>query len=93
VLDSLAAVGRLALTVYLTQTLVFTTLFYGYGFGQVFRSGPVAVTAWAVLIFGAQIVACRWWSERFRFGPLEWIWRSLTYMKWQPLGLGSKPTP
>jgi uncharacterized protein len=84
-LAPLAGVGRLALTVYLTQTLIFTTLFYGYGFGQVFRLGPVGVTALAVMIFGVQVVACQWWSRRFRFGPVEWLWRSLTYLKWQPL--------
>ena len=88
-LAPLAGVGRLALTVYLTQTLVFTTLFYGYGFGQAFRLGPVAVTAWAVVILGVQLVACQWWSRRFRFGPVEWMWRSLTYLKWQPLRLRS----
>ena len=88
----LAAVGRLALTVYLTQSLVFTTLFYGYGFGQAFRLGPGAVTAWAVVIFAAQVIGCQWWSRRFRFGPMEWLWRSLTYLKWQPLGLRSDTT-
>lgn len=79
-----ASVGRLALTVYLTQTLFFTTLFYGYGFGQVFRLGPAMVTTWAVVIFVLQIVVCQWWLIRFRFGPVEWLWRSLTYLKWQP---------
>jgi uncharacterized protein len=86
-LAPLAAVGRLALTVYLTQTLMFTTLFYGYGFGQAFKLGPAAVTAWAVVIFAVQVVACQWWLRRFRFGPVEWLWRSLTYLKWQPLRL------
>jgi uncharacterized protein len=79
-LAPLAGVGRLALTVYLTQTLIFTTLFYGYGFGQTFRLGPIAVTTWAVVIFAVQIVACQWWLRRFRFGPMEWLWRSLTYL-------------
>jgi len=85
----LAAVGRLALTVYLTQTLMFTTLFYGYGFGQAFRLGPAAVTAWATLFFAVQVVACEWWLRRFRFGPMEWLWRSLTYLKWQPMRVGA----
>jgi uncharacterized protein len=79
-LAPLAGVGRLALTVYLTQTLIFITLFYGYGFGQTFRLGPIAVTTWAVVIFAVQIVACQWWLRRFRFGPMEWLWRSLTYL-------------
>ncbi len=88
----LAAVGRLALTVYLTQTLMFTTLFYGYGFGQAFRLGPGAVTAWAVVIFAVQVVVCQWWLKRFRFGPMEWLWRSLTHLKWLPLRLRSDST-
>jgi uncharacterized protein len=91
-LAPLAGVGRLTLTVYLTQTLIFSTLFYGYGFGQAFRLGPVGVTACAVMIFGAQVVACQWWSRRFRFGPMEWMWRSLTYLKWQPLRLRTDAT-
>jgi uncharacterized protein len=85
ILMPLAAVGRLALSVYLTQTIMFTTLFYGYGFGQAFQLGPVAVTVCAVIIFAAQIVICNWWLKYFRFGPIEWLWRSLTYLRWQPL--------
>ena len=92
VLAPLVGVGRLALTVYLTQTLMFTTLFYGYGFGQAFRLGPGAVTVWAMVIFAVQVVVCQWWSRRFRFGPMEWLWRSLTYLKWQPLRLRSDST-
>jgi uncharacterized protein len=91
-LAPLAVVGRLSLTVYLTQTLMFTTLFYGYGFGQAFRLGPAAVTGWAVAFFAVQVVACQWWSRRFRFGPVEWLWRSLTYLRWQPLRLRSDST-
>jgi uncharacterized protein len=87
ILSSLGSVGRLALTVYLTQTLMFTTLFYGYGFGQVFRIGPAAVTVYAVLFFAFQIVLCDWWVRRFRFGPMEWLWRSLTYMQFQSIRL------
>lgn len=80
-LQPLGPVGRLALTVYLTQTLAFTTLFYGYGLGYVGRMGPAAVSACAVLIFALQIIGCVWWVKRFRFGPVEWLWRGATYMK------------
>lgn len=93
ILAPLAPVGRLGLSVYLTQTLMFTTLFYGYGFGQAFRLGPAAVTGWAAAIFVAQIFACRWWSRRFRFGPAEWLWRSATYLRWQPLRLARPASP
>jgi len=89
-LDPLAAVGRMALTVYLAQTLMFTTLFYGYGLGRAYRLGPVAVTGWAIAFFAVQVVACQWWSRRFQFGPAEWLWRSLTYLRWQPM---RQPSP
>lgn len=85
IVQPLGAVGRMALTVYLTQTLLFTTLFYGYAFGQVYRIGPAAVTAYAILFFAIQIAACAWWVRRFRFGPMEWLWRSLTYMRIYPI--------
>jgi uncharacterized protein len=93
VLGPMATIGRLTLTAYLTQTLMFTTLFYGYGFGQIYRLGPVAVTGWAVAFFAVQLVASWWWSRRFLFGPVEWLWRSVTYLKWQPLRLRSDATP
>ena len=92
-LAPLAVIGRLTLTAYLLQTLMFTTLFYGYGFGQVYRLGPVAVTGWAVAFFAAQLVAAQWWSRRFLLGPVEWLWRSATYLRWQPLRLRRPSTP
>jgi uncharacterized membrane protein YeiB len=51
-----------------------------------------AVTAWEVVILAVQVVVCQWWSRRFRFGAMEWLWRSLTYLKWQPLRLRSDST-
>jgi len=92
-LAPLADAGRLSLTVYLTQTLIFSTFFYGYGCGQVFRLGPLAVSGWAVLFFGIQLAACRWWSRRFRFGPFEWLWRALIYLRWPPMRLRSDSVP
>jgi len=83
--ESLQNLGRMALTVYLLSTLMFTTLFYGWGFGQLFLLGPAATTFYAVLFFMALLVFTSWWLARFRFGPAEWLWRSLTYMEWQPL--------
>jgi uncharacterized protein len=83
----LAAVGRMALTIYLLGSLMFTTLFYGYGFGQVFMIGPAAVLTYAIVFFAIQIIIANWWLTYFRFGPMEWLWRSLTYMKVQPLSI------
>ena len=76
-----APVGKMALTVYLTQSLIFTTIFYGYGLGLGLWTGPVAVTSLAVAIFAGQIVLCRWWLRRHRFGPAEWAWRTATYLQ------------
>ena len=87
VLRPLQNLGRMALTVYLSGTVMFTTLFYGYGFGQLFLLGPGATTAYAILFFVLQLLFCTWWLGRFRFGPAEWLWRSLTYLKRQPLRL------
>ena len=77
--------GKMALTAYLLSTVMFTMLFFGYGFGQLNLIGPAGTTAYAILFFSIQIVFCAWWLRRFRFGPMEWAWRSLTYGKIQPL--------
>jgi uncharacterized protein len=79
----LAAVGRMALTNYLTHSIVCTTLFYGYGFnlfGTINRTGLAAIvlTIWVVQLLISPI-----WLAHFRFGPAEWVWRSLTYWRLQ----------
>jgi uncharacterized protein len=86
-LRPLAAVGRTALSNYLLQTLVCTTLFYGYGLGLYGQVGPAAGIALTVVIFGLQVPLSNWWVRHFRFGPAEWLWRSLTYGRWQPMRL------
>jgi len=84
-LAPLATVGRMALTNYLLQSLVCTTLFYGYGLGWYGRVGPLAGVGLAALIFALQVPLSAWWLRRYRFGPAEWVWRSLTYLRPQPL--------
>ena len=86
-LRPLQNLGRMSLTVYLAGTVMFTTLFYGWGFGQLFLLGPAATTFYAMLFFIVQLLFCTYWLNRFRFGPAEWLWRSLTYLKLQPLRL------
>jgi uncharacterized protein len=71
----LAAAGRMGLTVYLTQTLIFSTVFYGFGFGAAWRLGPAAVSMLAVATFAAQLLLASLWFRWFRIGPLEWVWR------------------
>jgi len=82
----LAPAGQMALTNYLTQSLLCVGLFYGYGLGF-FEQLP---RAWQPLfvfaLFGLQVVLSRWWLARFRFGPAEWLWRALTYLRIPPPG-------
>jgi uncharacterized protein len=74
-----APVGRMALTNYLMHSIVCVTLSYGFGFGLWWRSGASRAMLIAVLIIAIQIPLSAWWLSRFRFGPVEWIWRRLTY--------------
>ncbi|WP_224248745.1 DUF418 domain-containing protein [Hyalangium gracile] len=88
VLSVLAPVGRMALTNYLSQTVISLLVFYGYGLGFIGKLRPVVVIAIPVGIFAVQIVLSHLWLSRFRFGPTEWVWRSLTYGKAQPMRKG-----
>jgi uncharacterized protein len=81
----LAPGGQMALTNYLSQSLVSTTLFYGYGFGLYDTLMPAAMLLVVCGLFGAQVLASRLWMRWFRFGPVEWLWRSWSYGQWQVL--------
>jgi uncharacterized protein len=81
----LAPVGQMALTNYLLESLIATMIFYGYGlglFGQVGAAWGIVLT---VVIYLLLIPFSHWWMRRFLYGPAEWLWRSMTYWKWQPL--------
>jgi uncharacterized protein len=83
----LAAVGQMALTNYLMQTVICTLLFYGFGFGlfgklQRYELYGVVAAIWAVQLAWSSL-----WLKHFRFGPFEWLWRSLTYWQRQPMRL------
>ncbi|MEM9353974.1 MAG: DUF418 domain-containing protein [Planctomycetota bacterium] len=77
--ERLAAVGRTALSNYLLQSLVCTTLFYGYGLALFGRLDRVALWGVVLGVWALQLWASPVWLSRFRFGPAEWLWRSLTY--------------
>lgn len=80
-----AAVGRMALTNYLLQTIICTTVFYGHGFGLF---GKIERTEQILIVVGIwifQLIISPVWLRHFRFGPAEWMWRSLTYLKVQPI--------
>ena len=83
----LAAVGQMAFTNYLLQSIICSTLFYGYGFGlfgtlERYQLYYVVLGCWIV-----NIALSVFWLQHYRFGPLEWCWRSLTYWQRQPMRL------
>lgn len=84
-LTPLQAVGRMALTNYLLQTLICTTLFNAYGLGLYGKVGPAAAALLAIAIYLFQVALSMLWIRHFRFGPAEWLWRSATYGRLQPM--------
>jgi uncharacterized protein len=76
-----AAVGRMALTNYLLQSILCTLFFYHYTTGLFGRIGPAIGLLPTVILYGAQVVFSNWWLQRYRFGPMEWLWRGMTYGK------------
>ena len=84
VTSRLAAVGRMALTNYIMQTVIGTTIFFGHGlglFGSVQRKWQLAIV---LAVWALQLVASPIWLRHFAFGPLEWLWRSLTNLRLEP---------
>ncbi len=84
-LAPLAAVGRVALSNYLLHTLILLSIFHNFGLGLFGQIGPAVGVALAVLLYVLQVLLSMWWTRRFRFGPAEWLWRTLTYGKLQPM--------
>lgn len=80
----IAAAGQMALTNYLAQSIIFGFVFYGYGLGWFGRMEVVPASCLGIAIYGTQAAVSRWWLNRFCFGPLEWLWRSVSYLRWQP---------
>jgi len=80
-LSFLAPVGRMALTNYLLQTIICVFIFYGFGFGLYGKFGALVSTLIALAIFLVQIILSTAWLKYFAYGPMEWIWRQLTYRK------------
>jgi uncharacterized protein len=78
----IAAAGRMPLTNYLSQTLISTTLFYGWGFGLFAKVGPAVCLLLAfVIYFAIQVPLSQWWLRRHEHGPMEYLWRRLTYAR------------
>lgn len=87
VLIRLAPAGRMALTNYLLQTLICVFIFRGFGLGLFGRVGVTAATVAAIFIFILQALSSAWWLRDFSYGPVEWVWRQLTYRQRLPLRL------
>jgi len=81
VLEFLKPVGRMALTNYIFQTIVLIVIFYNVGFDLFGRTDLFVTVGLAILVLASQIVMSHIWLQHYRFGPLEWLWRSLTYKR------------
>ena len=81
----IAPLGQMAFTNYLSHSFLFSTLFYGYGFGLLTKLGTASATVLGVAVYIGQGILSTYWLRWFRFGPFEWAWRSLTYGKLQPM--------
>ena len=91
-LRPIAAVGRMALTNYLLSSIVFGLIFYAYGLGLLGRVTTVQALWIALGLYAAQLVLSPLWLARFRFGPFEWLWRTITYWRMQPFAKKSQET-
>jgi len=80
-LRRLAPVGRLTLTLYVGQSLIFVPLFYGFGLGLYRTITESQALALGIAAFLLQVAIVHWWFARFHYGPLEWLWRALTYLR------------
>jgi uncharacterized protein len=89
VMKALSAVGRMAFSNYILHTLICTTLFYGYGFGWFGKLRRHELYYVVLAIWVLQLIASPLWLRAYRFGPLEWCWRSLTYGKRQPMRIAT----
>ena len=74
----LAPVGRMALTNYLAQSLICSLVFFGYGLGQ-WGMPRAWQVVFVLMVFALQVAFSHWWLARFRYGPMEWLWRAFTY--------------
>ena len=86
----LAPLGRMALTNYLAQTVICTTLMYGHGFGMFGSLGRAQLWFVVLPIWGVQVIVSKWWMDRFAFGPIEWAWRTLTHWRIQPMSVRNR---
>jgi uncharacterized protein len=85
ILSVFSPMGQMALTNYLMHSVILTSIFYGYAgaqYGEISRA-PQMLIVFGIIVM--QLILSKWWLNRYRFGPMEWLWRSLTYKKMQPM--------
>lgn len=88
-----AAAGRMALSNYLATSIVMCFLFYGWGLGQFGHWSRASLYLPVFAMCAAMLLWSPWWLARFRYGPFEWLWRSLARRQWQPMrSLSTTPT-
>jgi uncharacterized protein len=80
-----APLGRMAFTNYLAQSVIFGWIFYGYGLGLFGRLGVASALAIGIAVYTGQVFFSAWWLRRYRYGPVEWLWRTLMYGAAQPM--------
>jgi len=85
------AVGQMALSAYLSQTAIGVLVFFGFGLGLLGHVGNSITIPMGLAVFAVQVWACRAWLARFRFGPIEWVWRSLTWFRLEPFRASPVP--
>jgi uncharacterized protein len=84
ILSVLAPVGKMAFSNYIMQSLIGNFVFLNAGLGYMQQVGPVYFTLFGIVVFIFQVFLSMLWLNYFYYGPVEWIWRSATYKKWQP---------
>lgn len=89
-LKVLVSAGRIPLSNYLGQSVVCTLIFYGYGLGLFGQANKSTGLLLAIVIYIVLVLLSHWWTRHFQFGPAEWLWRSLTYLRWQPMRKDTK---
>ena len=85
ILSVLAPVGKMAFSNYIMHSLIGNFVFLGAGLNYMGQVGPVYYTLFGIAVFIVQIILSTAWLKYFNYGPVEWLWRSATYKKWQPL--------
>lgn len=88
-LSAFAPAGRMAFTNYVLQSVICGLIFFGYGLGQFGRMGAATAFVISIAIYMAEMALSKWWLRHYRFGPVEWLWRTLMYGVAQPMRIAS----